>query len=95
VTLYTPLSSNDTIQDLIDTALTKDQETFVIASLPADTWTDFPTSTIPANVGKQIAGFEIRSSTGEDLPLDTQFVEGVWQIKTAIALTNIQIKVEY
>lgn len=96
MTLFTPIgnaSGTNALQTAIDEALAKDQETLMLANLPANVWTDFPVST--KNPGKPIAGFLIRSSTGESLRLDTQNSGGTWQVMTGIALTNLQIQVEY
>jgi hypothetical protein len=94
MTLYTPISGGtDALKKAIDDALTKDQETLVLASLPADTWTDFPASI--ANPGRPIAGMTFRSSAGELMSLDTQFIGDKWQVRSGLDLTNVQILLEY
>lgn len=100
MTLYTPIQSglgsgavSDEVKAAISDALTKDQEVLVIPSVPVNTWTNFPDST--QNAGRTIAGFSLRSSSGESLPLDTRLSGGKWQVLSAIALTNVQIYVEF
>lgn len=96
MTLYTPISSGvDDVKKLIDDALLKDQETLVLASLPAGVWTNFPAST--ANPGRAIAGFSVFDSNGNDITASIEIREnaGVWQISSLVALINIQLKLEY
>jgi hypothetical protein len=98
MTLYTPIANTSSgIQELIADALAeglaKDQETLVLAELQPNTWTNIPASV--DNPTRAIAGLQLRSSSGESLPLDSQMIGGTWQIRSAIALTNVQILLEY
>jgi hypothetical protein len=59
----------------------------VLASLPANTWTDFPTSNSP------IKDFEVLTATGKVITDGFEYRQnnGNWQIYSLIAQTNLQI----
>jgi hypothetical protein len=99
MTLYTPIANTSGIQELITEALTeglaKDQETLVLANVPAGEWVNFPAST--TNPGRAIAGFIVADSSGNDITssVETRQSGGAWQISSLVSLTNVQLKLEY
>jgi hypothetical protein len=93
MTLFTPLTSTtDTtaIQSAIADALIKDQAGFVVSIVAPNTWYNFPDTG-----GRVIAGFAFLDSTGDEIDLDTRTNGGTRQYMSAIALSDLQILLEY
>jgi hypothetical protein len=93
MTLFMPLTSAvDTaaMQAAIANALTKDQAGFVVSIVAPNTWYNFPDTG-----GRAIAGFTFLDSTGDEIELDTRINGGSRQYMSAIALSDLQILLEY
>lgn len=62
-------------------------EAVVIASIPADTWTNVPAGT---SVTTPIY-IDIKDAANQYIDLDRRVVAGVWQVISSVPLSNIQV----
>jgi hypothetical protein len=93
MTLFIPLPTSldkAAIDKSIADALTKDQAEFVASIVAPNTWYNFPDTG-----GRAIAGFTFLDSTGDEIELDTRINGGSRQYMSAIALSDLQILLEY